>query len=170
MDPPFKGMLKGFEGFSKALEDRTREQRVADGEEKGDDDDEVEVEDEGNYLNDDVSDDEDDLETLARNAAEYRTTTHSGEKGEDDVADDESDDNWSVDGMMMEDVYFTTYLDEVNVFVQFEALMTRLVQTGRAAILDTELTAEQKEQVRSILSTASVTGSKSTVAEAASSQ
>ncbi|KAK5668770.1 Nonsense-mediated mRNA decay protein 5 [Batrachochytrium dendrobatidis] len=166
----FKGMLKGFEGFSKALEDRTREQRVADGEEKGDDDDEVEVEDEGNYLNDDVSDDEDDLETLARNAAEYRTTTHSGEKGEDDVADDESDDNWSVDGMMMEDVYFTTYLDEVNVFVQFEALMTRLVQTGRAAILDTELTAEQKEQVRSILSTASVTGSKSTVAEAAASQ
>ncbi|KAH6566864.1 hypothetical protein BASA62_006461 [Batrachochytrium salamandrivorans] len=161
----FKGVLKCFEGFSEALEERKREQRIADGEEEDSGDDFVE--DEGQLFDEDVSDDDDDetdLNTLVSNAAKYSGgrrvggggVSHNGggdAESDDEEAEDE-DDNWSVDGMMLEDVYFTTYLDKVNVFEQFEVLMGTIMRTGQSAVLEGELSAEQREQVGLIVNSA----------------
>ncbi|KAJ1342189.1 hypothetical protein BSLG_003112 [Batrachochytrium salamandrivorans] len=57
--------------------------------------------------------------------------SHNG--GGDAESDDEEAERMrtttGADGMMLEDVYFTTYLDKVNVFEQFEVLMGTIMRT-----------------------------------------
>ncbi|KAI8927955.1 armadillo-type protein [Entophlyctis helioformis] len=163
----FGGILRLFNNYSEVLEERLKEQRIANGEEEDDDE---EVEDDDFYSSmrrdDDVSDDEEEpfgekLEALAGAAAAETTHTFDDE--------DEDDDNYSVEGMMIEDIYFTTYLDEVDVHVQFESLMESLAVSGRSAVLESTLSPEQTAFVGKLLKTAAENRAKAATAAASAS-
>ncbi|KAL2914370.1 Nonsense-mediated mRNA decay protein 5 [Polyrhizophydium stewartii] len=167
----FDGILKIFETYSDAIENRKREQRIADGEEEEEEDEFVEDDGEGAGVDPDFSDDEDGatLETLARDAARAKGTADTADDndGFEDEDDDDDDDEWSVNGMMEEDIYFTTYLDEVDAYVQFETLMGAFAQDGRTAVLDGKLSPEQRTRIGLLVKMAQENKAKAAAAAAA---
>jgi hypothetical protein len=81
------------------------------------------------------------LEYLSAKAA----ATHP-DNGNADSDDDEDDEEWDVQGMLDEDVYFTTVLDDVDAYQTFEHLVNVLKMHGTLLILEGFLSHQERDQ------------------------
>ena len=142
----FMAILSIFETYQAALDARAKEERIAKGEE-AEEDNEQEVEEEYEEESDDNEDidlDDEELDQLAQAAADA-ADANSDFDGQSD------DDDWSTAGLMEEDVYFTTFLDEVDCYGEFKRLIGCLNEQNRWGVVESGLSAEKKAFVSHLL-------------------
>lgn len=104
--------------------------------------------DENGFLDDDndseFADDDENIETLVQSAA-----THAPD-GESD--DEESDDEmWDVEEFLQEDISFSTVIESIDAYAALNHTLDHLVSTGQSAVLEVNLSLEQKTLLASFL-------------------
>ncbi|KAJ3087930.1 hypothetical protein HK102_009952 [Quaeritorhiza haematococci] len=167
----FAGILKLFESYPEALKER---KRVADVFSNDDDEDVLEEEDDDDDetsgragTTDEVTDDgdvkdEDDsyLEYLTAQGRKLAKLANGG--GDDDDEDDDfgfgdDDDDgeygFEYDDGLMEDIYFTTALDEIDPYIVFQDTMSRMPAEQQSFVAQS-LSPENREQINKIMETA----------------
>ena len=104
--------------------------------------------DENGFLDDDndseFADDDENVETLVQSAAAHAPD------GESD--DEESDDElWDVEEFLQEDISFSTVIESIDAYAALNHTMDHLVSTGQSAVLEVNLSLEQKTLLASFL-------------------
>jgi hypothetical protein len=141
----FEGLLKVYETYGAALEERLHEERMQNGEAEDSDNEEVEEEEGATHYPapadpDDECPDEND---------EYLEYLENKAEGHDEESDD---DDWSLDVTMDEDIYFVTVLDKIDGYNRFEDLMNNLsARPDVHAHLNSSLTIEKKTAMEQLI-------------------
>lgn len=123
----------GTRRFNFFYSERNLQQRIEDGEDEAKDDeyDENETVPFNQSIDAEIDDDGQLNELAGDAAAAYQYQDDFGEENED-----EDDEDWSVADFMIEDIYFSTNIDEVNIYDPFKHVITLLTNQGRIQELE----------------------------------